>query len=457
MMKSLKLCLCSSFIIRLLFIYISTVIDKYFHLQYTDIDYIVITDASKYDSPYDRSTFRYSPIIAWLMIPNNILFNEYGKILFSFIDVICSYLIYLILIQLNATDNSPDGNEIIRKNENGTTHRYIMSSTVISSIVWIWSFNPLSIVLSTRGSFDTLSNLLLLCVILNTLKRNYWFAGLWYGLFIHFRLYPIIYFLSFFLYILKNEDKHLKTETPSVPSTHLVTSVKYHYMKCSKFILGTFLSAYIFTIFSYYMYKQDYINNAILYHLHRVDYKHNFSPHFYYHYLCYHDLTSAGARTNTNTNIGPDFNYFNLYATMLSPAIISTSWLFHMNALQWLWQCRYIILYKLLQSGVPIILITTISIQLSHPNTTTTGRQNSHKQRRSLILSLFLITLVFVTFNKVITAQVCSTLVSSIRSLMTVYYDCILMNCVIAYHDIIYLRAYYIMNTKDALVMAHTS
>ena len=37
----------------------------------TDIDYKVYTDASQYDSPYDRHTYRYTPILAYLMSFNN--------------------------------------------------------------------------------------------------------------------------------------------------------------------------------------------------------------------------------------------------------------------------------------------------------------------------------------------------------------------------------------------------
>jgi phosphatidylinositol glycan class M len=33
----------------------------------TDIDYKVYTDAAHYDSPYQRHTYRYSPILAYMM------------------------------------------------------------------------------------------------------------------------------------------------------------------------------------------------------------------------------------------------------------------------------------------------------------------------------------------------------------------------------------------------------
>lgn len=65
-------------IIRLIFIFISEYQDKYFSIKYTDIDYYVYSDASQYltenGSPYDRHTYRYTPILAYLMLPNVLIY-----------------------------------------------------------------------------------------------------------------------------------------------------------------------------------------------------------------------------------------------------------------------------------------------------------------------------------------------------------------------------------------------
>ena len=52
-------------------------------------------------SPYERSTYRYPPILALLVTPNFFLFPEWGKILFSIADVGIVYLIYAIRNELD--------------------------------------------------------------------------------------------------------------------------------------------------------------------------------------------------------------------------------------------------------------------------------------------------------------------------------------------------------------------
>jgi GPI transamidase subunit PIG-U len=52
-------------------------------------------------SPYERSTYRYPPILALLVTPNFFLFPEWGKLLFSIADVGIVYLIYAIRNELD--------------------------------------------------------------------------------------------------------------------------------------------------------------------------------------------------------------------------------------------------------------------------------------------------------------------------------------------------------------------
>lgn len=61
--------------------------DTYQDVKYTDVDYLVFTDGAKFIwngvSPFERYTFRYSPLIAELLVPNIFLHHCWGKLLFS--------------------------------------------------------------------------------------------------------------------------------------------------------------------------------------------------------------------------------------------------------------------------------------------------------------------------------------------------------------------------------------
>jgi len=65
--------------------------DKYFGIKYSDIDYSVYTDAAKYllkgGTPYDRHTYRYTPLLAYLMVPNILYYHVIGKIAFCLCDL----------------------------------------------------------------------------------------------------------------------------------------------------------------------------------------------------------------------------------------------------------------------------------------------------------------------------------------------------------------------------------
>ena len=61
--------------------------DTHMEVRYTDIDYMVFSDAASLvasgKSPFERSTYRYSPLLAFLLLPNSVLHRSWGKFIFS--------------------------------------------------------------------------------------------------------------------------------------------------------------------------------------------------------------------------------------------------------------------------------------------------------------------------------------------------------------------------------------
>ncbi|XP_074102735.1 GPI mannosyltransferase 1-like [Cotesia typhae] len=238
----------SAFIVRVVLIVYANFHDKYFRVPYTDVDYKVYTDAARYitagESPYLRHTYRYTPLLAVILSPNIFLQNDFGKLLFSFTDIIAGVLIKIILLK-------------------GKCNNRIGELCALS-----WLYNPMTIVISTRGNADSLSVLLVLLTLYYLIINNDYslVSGLIHGLSVHFRLYPIVFSLTMYLSL---TDKY-----------NILPNKKQF-----KFITGFTLSLSMLTLISYYFYGYKFIYESMIYHLIRKDARHNFSLYFYMLYL----------------------------------------------------------------------------------------------------------------------------------------------------------------------------
>ena len=66
--------------------------DAHLQVKYTDIDYEVVTDAAAFmaqgQSPFERSTYRYTPLLAGALLPNVTLHKAWGKLIDQGVSIV---------------------------------------------------------------------------------------------------------------------------------------------------------------------------------------------------------------------------------------------------------------------------------------------------------------------------------------------------------------------------------
>ena len=116
--------------------------DAYLEVKYTDLDYSVFTDGAELVAtgrcPFERPTYRYTPLLALLLTPNIWLHGSFGKLVFSGADLAVGAQVRAILL-----------------------HRRVPPRLALRCAC-VWLFNPLVLNVSTRGNFESLVALLVL-------------------------------------------------------------------------------------------------------------------------------------------------------------------------------------------------------------------------------------------------------------------------------------------------------
>lgn len=134
--------------------------DAHSPLKYTDIDYFVFTDAAaavaRGASPYDRETYRYTPLLAWLLLPTTwggdggmarLFWFSSGKVLFALADLVAGRLLESVLLR--------------------SEH---MTPAMARRLASIWLLNPMVATISTRGSSEGLLGVLVAALLWAVLR-----------------------------------------------------------------------------------------------------------------------------------------------------------------------------------------------------------------------------------------------------------------------------------------------
>ena len=296
----------TSITIRFLIILITEYLYHNYGVLYTDIDYHVFSYGAKhitqFENPYERETYRYTPILAAMMTPNIKIWYPIGKFFLSTIDVLVGYLIEKLLCVQNQKNNNVKKSldEIINKDTELNNYGY-------ASLFYL--YNPLTVVICTRGSADCIITFLVLLSLIFLEKKYYFRSALIYGFAVHFKIYPIIYAPALYLYLVyreyelpkltsDDEDEKKPSKLDSICSQFMFLMKKFfntlrifimnlYRLKSLIFITVSASTFFFFLIVFYVWIGYKFLYEYLLYHIVRKDHRHNYSMFYYLIYLTY--------------------------------------------------------------------------------------------------------------------------------------------------------------------------
>lgn len=260
----------SAVLLRVILLFYGLLQDKYSPLPYTDIDYFVFTDAARYVSrglsPYERETYRYTPLLAWILLPTawpGAAWFSFGKVIFALADIIAGWLSVLVL-------RSPAGGGM-------RTDRALKFAS-------IWLLNPMVSTISTRGSSEGLLGVMVVALLWAVLSKRITLVGVLLGLAVHFKIYPFIYGVSILWYLepqtTSTSDKN-SGSSEKKPSATSVAEYLLAFLTPTRIILlASSLTTFMaLNISMYAIYSTPFLTHTYLHHLTRIDHRHNFSPY----------------------------------------------------------------------------------------------------------------------------------------------------------------------------------
>ncbi|KPM45948.1 GPI mannosyltransferase 1 [Neonectria ditissima] len=230
--------------------------DAHSALKYTDIDYLVFTDAARFladgASPYARDTYRYTPLLAWMLLPT-VRLAAFGKLVFAAADLLAGWLMVRVL------------------------RRRGMSETAAGGFAALWLWNPMVATISTRGSSEGLLGVLTMGLLWAAERRRFTVAAVILGLAVHFKIYPFIYAPAIVWWMdAERLGKLTRADKPSSVMDVVVRFLSPERIKLAVISLATFMGL---NLLMYSIYGTPFLIHTYFHHVTRVDHRHNFSPY----------------------------------------------------------------------------------------------------------------------------------------------------------------------------------
>lgn len=220
--------------------------DAWLRVRYTDVDYVVFTDAARLvwegGSAFDRATYRYTPLLAYLLLPT-VWIPWAGKVLWVVCDLLCAAALASVCQRVGFSPRSCK-----------------------TRVAAAWLLNPVVMNVSTRGNSEALTLALLLgslALLLNnnsTRAPHAWVASaLALGAAAHVRLFPVLHGVPVALFLWRSQGS-------------LGAVVAYGVVAGG--------AAAALSVAAYLVDGQRYVHHALLYHAARADHRHSLSLAF---------------------------------------------------------------------------------------------------------------------------------------------------------------------------------
>ncbi|CAK7205247.1 GPI mannosyltransferase 1 [Sporothrix eucalyptigena] len=301
-------------------------------VKYTDIDYLVFTDAARFvsqggGSPYNRETYRYTPLLAWLLLPtaagggdtsgvvSQLMFAS-GKVLFAVADLVAGWLLERVLRERLATPTK--------------SRQAVETSARVYASVWL--LNPMVAAISTRGSAEGLLGALVAALLWAVqVARQPVLTGLLLGFGVHLKIYPFIYAPAIVWWMdaentgttrSKTSSKAKKSTSPTNPILAFLSPARLQLTIAS---LATFVGL---NLVMYSIYGFPFLQHTYLHHVTRIDHRHNFSPYNTQLYLSSAAAANGSSTISTATSFLPAIESLAflpqlLLATVLLPFVLA--------------------------------------------------------------------------------------------------------------------------------------
>lgn len=152
-------------------------------------------------SPYMRETYRYTPLLALLLTPNEWLHPAYGKCLFAIFDLFAGTILYDILVRhllpregevtkTSVDTPKPSSQSVDVPATEPQSMKLHQRATLLTATHLL---NPLVIGISTRGSSESVLLLLVLLALRAACAGRWDAAACLIGVGTHWKIHPAVY------------------------------------------------------------------------------------------------------------------------------------------------------------------------------------------------------------------------------------------------------------------------